>query len=81
MTKILAKELAPLGITCNVLAPSMIKTEAVGSLGETVIAQALKKLTIPRQVTMEEICHVVAFFAAPESACITGQVIHMGLVT
>jgi 3-oxoacyl-[acyl-carrier protein] reductase len=81
MTKILAKELAPLGITCNVLAPSMYETEAVAALGESVKSRALEKLTIKRPVTLEEICGVLSFFAAPESACITGQVIHMGLVT
>ena len=80
MTKILAKELAPLGITCNVVAPSMIMTEAVEALGEDVINRALEKLTIKRKLTIEEICNVISFFAAPESSCITGQVIHMGLV-
>ena len=81
MTKILAKELAPLGITCNVMAPSMIMTEAVEALGEAVATRALEKLTIKRTLTIEEICNVVSFFATPESRCITGQVIHMGLVT
>ena len=81
MTKILAKELAPSGITCNVLAPSLIETGAVEALGPAVIARALGKLTIPRPLRLEEICHAVAFFAAPESACITGQVLHLGLVT
>jgi 3-oxoacyl-[acyl-carrier protein] reductase len=81
MTKVLAKELAPAGITCNVLAPSMLVTDAVEALGPDVIARALDRLTIKRPVTLEEICNVVSFFVAPESACITGQVIHMGLVT
>jgi len=81
MTKILAKELAPAGITCNVLAPSMYETDAVAALGEPVKAKALEKLTIKRPVTLEEICNVVSFFVAPESGCITGQVVHMGLVT
>ena len=81
MTKILAKELAPLGITCNVVAPSMFPTEAVAALGETVIARALSKLTLKRTLTIQEIAHVVAFLAAPESGCITGQVIHLGLVS
>lgn len=81
MTKILAKELAPFCITCNVLAPSMITTEAVAALGEDVAASALEKLTIKRRLSIEEICNVVSFFAATESACITGQVIHMGLVS
>ena len=80
MTKVLAKELAPLGVTCNVIAPSMVITDAVKALGEAVIARALEKLTIKRTLTIEEVCNVVSFFAAPDSVCITGQVIHMGLV-
>ncbi len=80
MTKIMAKELAPAGITCNVIAPSMLMTGAVADLGQDIIDRALAKLTIKRTVTMEEICNVVTFFSAPESSCITGQVIHMGLV-
>ena len=80
MTKIIAKELAPLGITCNVIAPSMIMTDAVEELGKEIIERALSKLTIKRPVTIEEVCSIVTFFAAPESRCITGQVIHMGLV-
>lgn len=80
MTKVIAKELAPLGITCNVIAPSMLMTDAVEFLGEDIIERALSKLTIKRPVTNEEICNIVAFLAAPESRCITGQVIHMGLV-
>jgi 3-oxoacyl-[acyl-carrier protein] reductase len=80
MTKIMAKELAPAGITCNVIAPSMFMTDAVHVLGEDIIQRALSKLTIKRVVTIEEICNVVSFFAAAESSCITGQVIYMGLV-
>jgi 3-oxoacyl-[acyl-carrier protein] reductase len=81
MTKILAKELAPLGITCNVMAPSMIMTDAVKALSKEIAERALAKLTIRRKVTLDEIGNVISFLAAPESSCITGQVIHMGLVS
>jgi 3-oxoacyl-[acyl-carrier protein] reductase len=80
MTRVMAKELAPAGITCNVVAPSMLQTDAVEALGEEIIKRALSKLTIKRMVTIEEVCNVVSFFAAPESRCLTGQVMHMGLV-
>ena len=80
MTKILAKELAPMGITCNVIAPSMIMTDAVEGLGEEIIRRALDKLTIKRPLSVEEVCNIITFFCAPASGCITGQVIHMGLV-
>jgi 3-oxoacyl-[acyl-carrier protein] reductase len=80
MTKIMAKEFAPAGITCNVVAPSMLMTDAVEAFGEEVIKRALSKLTFKRTVTMEEVCNVISFFVKPESRCVTGQVIHMGLV-
>jgi 3-oxoacyl-[acyl-carrier protein] reductase len=80
MTKILAKELAVVGITCNVIAPSMFMSESVEVLGQATIERAKGKLAIKREVTMDEICNVVSFFIAPESGCITGQVIYMGLV-
>jgi 3-oxoacyl-[acyl-carrier protein] reductase len=81
MTKILAKELAPFKITCNTIAPSMIMTDAVEVLGENIIEKALEKLTIKRKVSIDEICNVINFFASENSSSITGQVIHMGLVT
>jgi 3-oxoacyl-[acyl-carrier protein] reductase len=80
MTKILAKEVARFGITCNVIAPSIILTESVKALGDKVTERALSQLTIKREVTMSEINNVVDFFVAPESQIITGQVVHMGLV-
>jgi enoyl-[acyl-carrier-protein] reductase (NADH) len=63
-----------------VIAPSVFKTSAVENLGEAVVKHALESLTIKREVTIEEICNVVNFFAAPESSSITGQVLYMGLV-
>jgi 3-oxoacyl-[acyl-carrier protein] reductase len=80
MTKVLARELAPHGITANVIAPSMYSSEAYDALGENVQKRALGKLTFQRMLTVDEIANVVAFFAAPESRAVTGQVIHLGLV-
>jgi enoyl-[acyl-carrier-protein] reductase (NADH) len=41
----------------------------------------LDKQTIKRPVTLEELAHVVSFLTSPLSGCVTGQVIHLGLVT
>lgn len=80
MTKVLAKELAPHGITANVIAPSMYPSDAFEALGDSVQERARGRLTIQRTLTIAEIANVVAFFAAPESRAVTGQVIHLGLV-
>ena len=81
MTKIMAKELVPFGITCNVIAPSIYMTGAVNALGETVIARALDKLTIKRTLTIEEICNVVSFFAQPRTYTIKKRLPHHNIVT
>lgn len=80
MTKVLAKELAPHGVTANVVAPSMYPSDAFAALGSDVQERARGKLTIQRNLTIPEIANAVAFFAAPESRAVTGQVIHLGLV-
>jgi enoyl-[acyl-carrier-protein] reductase (NADH) len=56
-------------------------TESAQAMGEDFIKRLLEKHTIKRPATIEELCNVVSFFAAPESGDITGQVINMGLVS
>jgi 3-oxoacyl-[acyl-carrier protein] reductase len=80
LTKVMARELAPQGITCNVVAPSMIATEAAGAMGEDWRKRVLDLQTIKRPVEIAEICNVIAFFLAPESGCVTGQVVHTCMV-
>lgn len=83
MTKVLAKELAPRGIVCNIVAPSMTMTGPAMALSEGGDWQKrmLDKQTIKRPVTTDELFHVVSFLTSPQSGCVTGQTIHLGLVT
>ncbi|RYD85788.1 MAG: SDR family oxidoreductase [Verrucomicrobiaceae bacterium] len=74
-TKVLARELAPHGVTCNVLAPSLIQTLSSDAMGEDWRKRILALQTIQRPVDVSELAAVVEFFAADTSKCITGQVI------
>jgi 3-oxoacyl-[acyl-carrier protein] reductase len=82
MIKILAKELAPRGVTCNIIAPAMMWTESSEELskGGDWQKRMLDIQTIPRILKMEEICNVADFFISPLSSVITGQVIYIGVV-
>ena len=80
LTKVMARELAPQGITCNVVSPSLIVTEASEAMGEDWRKRILDLQTIKRPVEIAEICAVIDFFLAPESGCITGQVLHTCMV-
>ncbi|MDD3138167.1 MAG: SDR family NAD(P)-dependent oxidoreductase [Lachnospiraceae bacterium] len=79
-TKILAKELVPFNITCNVIAPSMYMTDGVEQLSNPVIEYALSSLTQKRTLQIEEIYHVIDFFADDNAKGVTGQIIYLGLV-
>ncbi len=74
-TKVLAKELAPFGITCNVVSPSLVMTPASEAMGEEWRDRVLALQVLQRPVDAVELGAIVEFFAAPSSACLTGQVL------
>jgi 3-oxoacyl-[acyl-carrier protein] reductase len=82
MTKVLARELAPQNITCNIIAPAMMETDASAELAKSDEwrDQMLALQTFPRIIEMEEICHAADFFVSDKAASITGQVVYIGLV-
>ena len=80
MTKVMARELAPQGITCNVVSPSLVLTDASEAMGGDWRKRVLDLQTIKRPVEITEVCAVIDFFLAPESRCITGQVVHTCMV-
>lgn len=77
LTKVLAKELASTGVTCNSISPSMIDTETSKSFGTEWRDRILAKQTIPLQLKAEDVAHVIEFLADKASWPITGQVIDM----
>ena len=76
----MAKELAPLGITCNVLAPSLFLSESALKLGDKWASDLLSKQTIKRYASIHDIVNAVSFLISRDSSLITGQVINMGIV-
>jgi 3-oxoacyl-[acyl-carrier protein] reductase len=74
----MAKELAPLNITCNTLAVSAIKTDMLAQLPQDKIAQVIATLPIPRFAEPDDILNVLDFFASERSTYITAQTIYLG---
>lgn len=75
MTKALAKEVAPSGITVNAVAPGVIATEMNAALSEEAIAALCEETPLGRLGTPREVAEVVLFLAGEGGAFITGQII------
>ncbi len=75
LVKSLAKELGPLGIRINALAPGVIKTALVADLDERQKTQLTQRTCLQRLGEPEDISPVVQFLSSPEASYITGQVI------
>ncbi len=75
-TKTVAKELAPRGVTANVVAPGFIATDMTGDLKNT--EEILKYIPLARYGKPEEVAGLIRFLAAdPAAAYITGQVMNV----
>ena len=77
LTKTVAKEYAGRGITSNAVAPGFITTAMTDALPENVKTEMMKSIPMSRFGTVDDVANAVAFFAAPESGYVTGQVIHV----
>jgi len=75
LTKALAKEVAPLSITVNAIAPGAIKTPFLDSVVKDVIDMVTKATPVGRLGTPEEIAALCVYLASEEAGFVTGQVI------
>jgi len=69
-TKSLAKELAPLKITANIIAPGIAENSFD-------IEEIVPRLPLKRAATLNEMCRAVWFFIDPCAEYITGQVLEV----
>jgi 3-oxoacyl-[acyl-carrier protein] reductase len=69
----IAKEVASVGITVNVVAPGFTQTSMVESLAQPIKDTLLSKIPMKRFATPYEIGDLVAFLSSPRTAYITGE--------
>ncbi|MBO4433305.1 MAG: 3-oxoacyl-ACP reductase FabG [Clostridia bacterium] len=75
LTKALAKELAPSGITVNAIAPGMIDTTMNSNLTVEEIDDFVKQIPLSRMGTPDEVALAAYFLASEDADYITGQVL------
>ncbi len=75
LTKSVARELAPRGITCNAIAPGFIETEMTEAMPEQAREAVKAQIPLRRTGKAEEVAELAAFLASEKASYITGQVI------
>jgi 3-oxoacyl-[acyl-carrier protein] reductase len=68
-----ARELAPLGITVNTVAPGFVPVERHAGVAQDVREAYRASVPAGRMGTPEDIAHAVSFFASDASGFVTGQ--------
>jgi 3-oxoacyl-[acyl-carrier protein] reductase len=78
LAKAMAVDLAPHGITVNVVAPGVVETQYVrDNLSPTQIEKRLERIPSGRLATPEDCAAAVAHLAAPDMGYVTGQVVYV----
>ena len=77
MTKSLAREVAPRGITANCIAPGFIKTAMTDVLKEDLVTEIKKQIPTQTFGSPEDIATCALYLASVEARYVTGQTLHV----
>lgn len=78
LTKVLAYELAPMGITVNTVGPTPVETDLVRGVPKNKLEALIGRQAIPRLATIDDVANAIDFFVQPASDFITGQTLYLG---
>ena len=77
LTKSLAAELGPRGVTANAVAPGFVETDMTADLPDETRALYESQIPLGRMASAEEVASVVRFLASDAAAYVTGEVVRV----
>ena len=77
MSKALAQEVAPRGVTVNVVAPGFVRTAMTDALNDAQKAALMGRIPLGRMGAVEDVAAAVAYLASDEAAWVTGVTLHV----
>ena len=77
-SRVLSKEVINSGITVNVIAPSVIKTDLAKAINQDALQEVLNRNAIKKYGEFADISNSVDYLIRKESNTVTGQIIYLG---
>jgi len=77
LTRSVARQLGPFGITCNAMAPHAVMTKMMAYWDEEKKKSMSDKIPVRRLSTIEDMSHLALFLASDEASFITGETVNI----
>lgn len=77
LTRSVARQLGPFGVTCNAVAPHAVMTEMMKYWTVEKKEKAAAAIPVGRLGTIEDIAHLICFLASDEAAFINGETVNI----
>lgn len=75
LTKALAKEVGPSGVTVNCVCPGVIETDMLAGLDEADLEALRQQTPLGRLGTPQDVAGLIVWLCGPEAGFVTGQII------
>jgi len=76
-TRAFAREMAPHGVTVNVIAPGPIDTDMIANVPSEKLQAIVNRQVIARKASVEDVWQIVRMLLSPAGNMLSGQVFHV----
>ena len=77
MTRSVARQLGPFGVTCNAVAPHAVMTEMMRYWSDERKKKAADAIPVRRLGTVEDVAHLICFLSSDDAAFINGETVNI----
>jgi len=77
LTRSVARQLGPFGVTCNAVAPHAVMTEMMKYWSDEKKQRAADAIPVRRLGTIEDIAHLICFLSSDDASFINGETVNI----
>ena len=77
MTRSVARQLGPFGVTCNAIAPHAVMTEMMRYWSDEKKKKMADAIPVRRLGTVEDMAHLICFLASDDASFINGETVNI----